>query len=306
MKISNNYSLPDTIVQAIKRPTYTKGDAHMSVTEIMSSPRIAQLKRRHWDALEEDASSMVWSLFGTAIHHILEHGKSPNHVIEQRLYAEVDGWRISGAIDLQEVEEDGIIISDYKTTGAWAAQNGKDDWEKQLNVYAYLVEVNKKVPVKKVQIVAIIRDWSSREASYKESYPKAPIVVLDIPLWSMEQRLEYIKERISKHSDAAFAHETDDELPSCTPSEMWERPAQYAVIKTGNIRAKAVYTCMEDAEAGRKELKDPDKYEIQARPGERVRCQSFCQVSKFCSQYRKYLDESVSDPPTGTTVPNNS
>jgi len=296
MRITNLHSLPDTIVQAIRRPTYTKGNAHMSVTEIMSSPRIVQLKRRYWDALEEDASSMVWSLFGTAIHHVLEHGKSPNHVIEQRLYAEIDGWRISGAIDLQEVEEDGIVISDYKTTGAWAAQNGKEDWEKQLNVYAYLVEVNKNVKVKKVQIVAIIRDWSAREATYKEGYPKAPIVVIDVPLWTMEQRLEYIKSRITKHSEATFAQETDEELPSCTPSEMWERPASYAVIKPGNIRAKAVYATMEDAEAGRKELKDASKYEIQARPGERVRCANYCQVSKFCSQYRRYLDESVASP----------
>jgi len=303
MQITNVYGLPETVMNAIHRPTYTKGDAHMSVTELMNSPRIAQLKRRHWDALEEDASSMVWSLFGSAIHHILEHGKSDNHIIEQRLFAEVDGWRISGAIDLQEINEDGsITISDYKTTGSWAATNGKDDWEKQLNVYAYLVEVNKKVPVKNLQIVAVIRDWSSREAAYKENYPKAPIVVIQIPLWPMEQRLAYIKSRISAHSDASFAHETDEELPDCTPSEMWEKQTSYAVIKTGNIRAKAVYSSMEEAEAGRKELKDSDKYEIQTRPGERTRCASFCQVSKFCSQYRKYLDGSISQADSATSV----
>jgi hypothetical protein len=300
MKITNVHNLPNTIVAALHRPEYTKGDAHMSVTELMSSPRIVQLKRRHWNELEEDASSMVWSLFGTAIHKVLEHGKSPNHVIEQRLYAEIDGWRISGAIDLQEVHEDGIVISDYKTTGAWAAQNGKEDWEKQLNVYAYLVEVNKKTPVKKVQIVAIIRDWSSRESTYKEGYPKAPIMVIDVPLWPMEQRLEYIRSRISKHSDASLSHELDEELPSCTPSEMWERPTSYAVIKTGNIRAKAVYVSLEDAEAGRKELKDPEKYEIQTRPGERVRCASFCQVSKYCNQYRSWLNESQPRPDSST------
>jgi hypothetical protein len=268
---------------------------------MMSSPRIVQLKRRHWNELEEDASSMVWSLFGTAIHNVLEHGKSDNHIIEQRLFAQVDGWTISGAIDLQEINEDGTItISDYKTTGAWAAQNGKEDWEKQLNVYAYLVESNKKIPVTKVQIVAIIRDWSAREAAYKDGYPKAPIVVLDIPLWPMEQRLEYIRSRITAHSDAAFAHETDEELPECTPSEMWEKPASYAVIKTGNVRAKAVYMTMEDAEAGRKELKDADKYEIQTRPGERTRCAGYCQVSQYCSQYRKWLNESQPDSSTGT------
>lgn len=301
MQITNIYNLPDSVVQAIKRPTYNKGNANVSATELLNSPRIVQLKRRHWDSLEEDASSMVWSLFGTAIHHVLEHGKSDNHIIEQRLFAEVDGWTISGAIDLQEVDENGnVTISDYKTTGSWAAMNGKDDWEKQLNIYAYLVEATKKVPVKKVQIVAIIRDWSAREASYKEGYPKAPIVVLDIPLWPMEQRLAFIRERISKHSDASFAHETDDELPECTPSEMWEKQSSYAVIKKGNVRAKAVYMTLADAEAGMKELKDADKYEIQTRPGERTRCANYCQVSKYCSQYRLYLDASKSEPDSST------
>ena len=284
MIITNKYGLPSSIMNALHRPTYSKGNANMSVTELMSSPRIVQLKRRHWNDLEEDASSMVWSLFGTAIHHVLEHGKGDNHIIEQRLFAE-DG---------------NVTISDYKTTGAWAAQNGKDDWEKQLNVYAYLVEATKKVPVKKLQIVAIIRDWSSREASYKEGYPKAPIVVIDIPLWTMEQRLNYIKDRITKHSDANFAHETDEELPECTSSEMWEKSTSYALIKKGNVRAKAVYMTIADAEKGKTELKDADKYEIQTRPGERTRCAGFCQVSRFCSQYQRYLDESVSQPDSST------
>jgi hypothetical protein len=296
MIITNKHGLPETVMNALHRPEYTKGDAHLSVTEAMSSPRIVQLKRRHWGELEEDASSMVWSLFGSAIHKVLEHGKGDNHIVEQRLYTVIDGWRISGAIDLQEVHEDGVVISDYKTTGAWAAQNGKDDWEKQLNVYAYLVERMKKMPVKKLQIVAIIRDWSSREAAYKEGYPKAPIIVIDVPLWPMDERLAYIKDRIKKHSDAMFEADTDGDLPECTPTEMWERQASYALIKKGGVRAKAVYASMEDASSGMKELKDPEKYEIVTRPGERVRCAGFCQVSRFCSQYKRYLDESVQKP----------
>jgi hypothetical protein len=291
MKITNNTGLPVSVLNAIKRPEYTKGKANMSVTELISSPRITQLKRRHWSELEEDASSMVWSLFGSAIHKVLEHGKADNHIIEQRLFAQVDGWTISGAIDLQEYYEDGIIVSDYKTTGSWAATNGKDDWERQLNIYAFLVEYNKKIPVTKLQIVAIVRDWSAREAAYKEDYPKAPIVVIPIPLWPMEQRIEFIRSRISAHSEAEFASDTGEELPECTPSEMWEKQASYAVIKEGNVRAKAVYSTMEDAEAGRKELKDPDKYVIQVRPGERTRCAGYCQISKFCTQYQRWLDQ---------------
>ena len=289
MRLTNNFGLPETIMNALHRPTYTKGGANMSVTELLGSPRIVQLKRRHWDDIEQDASEMVWSLFGTAIHHVLEHGKGDNHLIEQRLHAEVDGWHISGAIDLQEIEEDGIVISDYKTTSSFKVMSGSDDWEEQLNLYAFLVEFTKKIPVKKLQIVAIVRDWSAREAVYKEGYPKAPITVIDIPLWPYENRLQFIKDRIGLHSDAMFAEETDDELPPCTPKDMWERPTSYAVMKEGGKRASSVHPTKEEAEKAWSELKDYPKYQIIERKGERVRCANYCQVSKWCKQYQDFL-----------------
>ena len=142
--------MPQTIVNVLHRPTYSKGKSHISATELINSPRIVQLKRLHWDSLEQDASEMVWSLFGSAVHNVLEHGRDVHHVVEQRLHAECAGWSISGAIDLQEVEEDGIIISDYKVTSAYSVMNEKEDWHKQLNIYAWLVETVKKQNVKKL------------------------------------------------------------------------------------------------------------------------------------------------------------
>ena len=40
MKLTNKFNLPQTFVNVIKRPTYSKGKAHISATEIISSPRI--------------------------------------------------------------------------------------------------------------------------------------------------------------------------------------------------------------------------------------------------------------------------
>ena len=140
MILTNKFNLPQTFVNVIKRPTYSKGKSHISATELINSPKIVALKREHWEELEQDASEMVWALFGSAVHGILEHGKGDNHIVEERLHIEVDGWKLSGAIDLQEVEEDGIVIKDYKVTGAWAVMNEKQDWHDQLNIYAWLVE----------------------------------------------------------------------------------------------------------------------------------------------------------------------
>lgn len=288
MKITNHHLLPTSVLNALHRPTYSKGDAHISCTELLNSPRIVQLKRKHWEDIEQDASEMVWQLFGSAIHHILEHGKGDNHIIEERLFAEFSGWVLSGAIDLQTVTPDGIEISDYKTTSAWAVMNEKADWTHQLNVYAHLVETVKKIPVTKLSIVAIIRDWSAREAQ-KEGYPQAPIVTIPIKLWSPEEREAFIQSRLTAHSSAMFEADTEGTLPECSSEEMWEKPSTWAIKKEGGVRAKSVHSTKEEAEVNLTK-----GYFIEHRPGERTRCKSFCQVSKFCSQHQTYLKENQS------------
>ena len=296
MKFTNKFNLPQTFVNVIHRPTYSKGKAHISATEIINSPRIVQLKKKHWDDIEQDASEMVWSLFGSAVHNILEHGKDKHHIVEERLNIEFEGWKISGAIDLQELEPNGTMtISDYKVTGAWAVMNEKDDWHRQLNIYGWLVEKVKKVPVGKLQIIAIIRDWSARDAASKEGYPQSPVATIDIPLWSFEEREAFITKRIYDHGTALFEMETDGEMPDCTPEEMWEKKTSYALKKDGNVRAKSVHETLEDAEKAlaksEETAKKNEKFVIEVRQGERTRCRSYCQVSPFCTQYQNYLKE---------------
>ena len=290
MKLTNKFDLPDTFVRILARSNYTKGKAHLSVTELINSPRITQLRKVHYEQLEEDVADKIWAIFGTAIHAVLEHGKGDNQIVEQRLHANIDGYDISGPIDLQEVQPDGIAISDYKTTGAWAVMNEKKDWEEQLNIYAWLVEKVKKTPVTSLTIVAIIRDWSRRDAQVKEGYPEAPVKSLAIPLWDYETREAFVKERVKLHSDALFALETGDDLPVCTPSEMWEKPTYWAVLKVGGKRATAICNTEEEADAKIQEL--GKGYEIQVRPGERTRCANFCAVRDFCQQWKDYQGES--------------
>ena len=296
MKFTNKFNLPQTFVNVIHRPTYSKGKAHISATEIINSPRIVQLKKKYWDEIEQDASEMVWSLFGSAVHNILEHGKGDNHVVEERLHLEFEGWRISGAIDLQEVDPNGTItISDYKVTGAWAVMNEKDDWHRQLNIYAWMVEKVKKVPVGKLQIIAIIRDWSARDATTKDCYPQSPVATIDIPLWTFEEREQFMTKRIYEHGTALFEMETDGDLPDCTAEEMWEKKTSYALKKDGNVRAKSVHETQEAAEEALVKAlgtaKKNEGFSIEIRQGERTRCKGYCQVASFCNQYQNYLKE---------------
>ena len=283
MKITNKCNLPEPIVNALNKPTYTKGGAHMSATELLSPPRMIQLRIANADAIEMDAADMVWALFGTAIHGVLEHGQGDDHIVEQRLNTVIDGWEISGAIDLQTVKESSIGISDYKTTGVWAVMNEKKDWELQLNIYAWLVERVKKSPVDSLEIVAIIRDWKRWESEVKKDYPDAPIKVIPITLWPYEEREKFVQQRIHVHADAMFSAQTGGDLPLCTPEEMWEKPTVWAVKKPGAARAKSLHYTEADAiKAAGEDL------EIELRPGERTRCANYCNVRDFCDQWKAF------------------
>lgn len=288
MILTNKHNIPETFVNVVKRPTYSKGRANLSVTQLINSPKIVALTAKFEDRIEQDVSDMVWSIFGSAVHKVLEHGKEKDHVIEERLFAELDGWRISGAIDLQILRQEGIAIKDYKTTSAWAVLNEKIEWEQQLNIYAWLVEKTKNVPVTDLAIVAIIRDWSRREAATREGYPEAPIKEIPIKCWTHEEREQFILHRIAQHSACEFAMETGADLPECSAEDMWERPTVYAVKKKGGVRAKSLHETEQHARlALEKAGKD---HEIEVREGERVRCSNFCPVNNYCAQYRAYQE----------------
>jgi hypothetical protein len=291
MKLTNKHNIPQTFVNVLERTTYSRGRAHISATQLINSPKIVALTQKFQDQLEQDVSDMVWSLFGSAVHGVLEHGADTNHLIEERINTEVDGWTISGAIDLQILNEDGTIsIRDYKVTSAWTAMNNKKEWEQQLNIYAWLVESVKQKEVKDVGVVAIIRDWSRRDAARNPDYPQAPVKEIPISLWSLEDRDLFIRERIADHSDCMFAMDTDSDLPDCTPEQMWEKPTTWALKKTGNVRAKSIYETEDAAQAALEEA--GKEYEIEIRPGERTRCATFCSVSSYCDQWHKYQEKS--------------
>ena len=289
MKFTNKFNIPQTFVNVLDRPTYSKGKANISATQLINSPKIVALTRKYEDEIEQDVADMVWSIFGSAVHNILEHGKDDNHIVEQRFHAEVDGWHISGAVDLQVTSDNGVSIKDYKTTTAWSVMNNKIEWEYQLNIYAWLVERIKKVPVTDVGIVAIVRDFRAKDAESKEGYPEAPIKEIPITLWTMQEREEFIKARIALHSACEFALETDGDLPDCTPEEMWEKQPVWAIRKIGGKRAHSLYDSEEEANTALAGL--GNAYEIELRKGERSRCIGYCPVNTWCKQYQDYLKE---------------
>jgi hypothetical protein len=246
--------------------------------------------------MEQDVADMLWMLLGTALHVVAERSEVAGHTNEERLMIGIDDVILSGAIDLQKNDKDGTVITDYKFTSAWALMNDKPEWEQQQNIYKYLVERVKKQPVKKLEICALIRDWSRRDAMNKPSYPQAPIQIINIPIWTHDRVEHFIKERINLHRDAKVNIDWDEELPLCTEEERWVRETKYAVKKDGRKTAVRVFDTEEEAQALLAEMPVKDKGFIETRKGEAVRCTgNFCGVNQWCTQYQASLKEEVVD-----------
>lgn len=285
MRITNRLNLPDAIVRAVAADDYTRGKAHISVTGLISPPRMSALRELHEDELVEDAADRIWSLFGKVAHGILEvAGDDAKSLVEERLYAEERGWVVSGAFDrlaLLADSDDTWLLQDYKTCSVWSVILGeKPEWERQANLYALLLRRHS-FPVAKAQIVAILRDWKKREAEQKPDYPQAPVVVLDIPLWPAAQQDAFLAERVRLHQQAREG----GELPLCTAEERWERPTKWAFLKEGAKRATRLCDSQEEAEA----LLKPG-YIVQRRDGESLRCKSYCSALPFCGQGAGLVD----------------
>lgn len=284
--LTNKYGLPETLVNLAKRDTYTRGDARISVTELIGSPRIRIMKRRHHDQIVTDVSDMVWSLIGRALHYVVEQGAGSAHITEERLFWSVNDWKISGGVDLQVVLSDGSVeVSDWKMTSAYAVMNGKDDWEKQTNSYAFLIEKAKGVTVTSLNIIAVVRDWSRHEAARNPNYPQAPVVVLPQRLWSSEERDAYITKRVMLHQDAERRVEWQEDPPECSDEDRWFRPGKISIVKDGRVRALKLFEA-DDMEAA-KAYADENKARVEVRPGQNVRCETFCPVSQWCEQWAK-------------------
>ncbi len=289
MQYTNKHGLPRTLVNLTERDTYSKGQARISVTTLIGSPRVSILRQRHDEEIVTDVADQLWSLVGRALHHVAEAGADEQHLSEERLYATVSGWVLSGGIDLQMISGDTAEILDYKFTSAWAVMHAaeKGDWERQLNLYAWLVTSVKGIKVTGLKICALVRDWNRREAALKPHYPQAPAQVVPIRLWSFEEQQAYVEERVRLHQEAAASAAIGEDLPPCTEEERWVRDDKWAVKKKGAKRAVRIFDNEEDAVAFRGDVID---MEIEHRPGEPIRCTgNYCNVNQYCEQYQEYL-----------------
>lgn len=291
MKITNRLALPLPIVQAVTNDGYVSGRSgdvpHIGVTRLLSPPRLVALEEQHADELEEDAADRIWALIGQAVHVILERAES-SAITEERVSRMVEGWEVAGRIDHLALLPDGVL-TDWKVSSVWSAKDlrdgGKKEWRDQVRLYAHLLRP--RYDVRRAQIVTILRDWSLNGARrFGNSYPAHQVVVVDIPLWPADEAERFLVERVRLHQAARH------DLPRCSRDERWQRPEQWALMKRGRKAAVRLY---DDAESAARAANRVDGVYVQYRPGEPVRCLSYCPVSKWCTQFAESRAAEVGD-----------
>lgn len=270
--VTNIHGLPQSLVAAVTNDPYTNGGADISTTTLIDAPQIRVLKKKHSDKLTVDVSERIWALLGQGVHTVLERAalRDEGMVAEQRLFATIAGWTLSGQFDVMALETG--VLSDYKVTTVYKLQD-IDKWTQQLNILRWLAAQND-TPVRELEIVAILRDWKKGEAEKKADYPQVPIVRVPIPVWSLGETEEFILDRITLHQYADKGGTVH-----CTDEERWYSGDTWAIIKPEGKRALKVL----ETEPAPSEV--PEGYVVQQRHGEYRRCQSYCEVRDYCAQW---------------------
>lgn len=292
-------SLSKPLIDALKvHAGHYQSFGDYSVTGLIDPPRKVALQKRHKDKLDPPPESQIASFVGTGVHEYFEKCLKAYKIMDHRYELErgisekIADRLISGTFDILY---DNTHIYDIKTCKVWKLifDPNMTEWTQQQNMYAYLLHL-RGIDVKSINIIAVYMDWLEGNAVRdRKSYPQQNVCEYKLNLWPWEETEIFLNERLALHK--ACESVPDEELPECTRSERWERheggvPIKYAVLK--NKLAKRATRVFNDGTEAIKCFKSNKKLDssslIEIRYARRKRCEKYCSVNMFCSDYIEY------------------
>lgn len=280
--------------------TYSNMGADYSVTDLIKPTKVTLLTQRHKHELPEDsnATTQVQSIIGTGTHRQLDYltrryaarnGGLIELRTEIRLWDKFLGRKVTGQFDGWLSMNGEALMYDYKVCKTWKLIFADyEDWERQLNLYTYMGAL---VGMETTQagIIAVLKDWQQGKI-YEKDYPKENYIGVPIPLWTFEEQERFLFERLQTLIDNEPL--LDEELPDCTPKEMWETEEKFAIMEPKKSKATRLCSSEEDVERYLKWRKDHGKeipkYKIEHRPATRKRCAEYCNLKQWCPQWQAY------------------
>jgi hypothetical protein len=281
MKITNHLNLPAGLVKATSTEKHNAALC-LSATTLIQGTKHIILTDRHWDELEDDVSDRIWAIWGQAVHSLLEH-EGETDFTEQEISYQVGGITVTGRIDNYDMATG--TVCDYKTASVNKVKfNDFSEWYTQGMIYAWLLARNN-FPVSKCRFIALLKDHSKTDAMRDLRYPAKPVHVYEFNV--TPDRLfktgQFIRERVREYE--AYQKLADDEIPPCTPEQRWDRPTVFAVKKESRKTAVRLFDGQAEAETKAAEL--GAGHFVEARPGESVKCRSYCLCCMFCNFYHQ-------------------
>lgn len=284
MIITNKLNLPEPLVDMAQRD-YIFEPNEYRVTSLLKGIRETILERRHFNEIEQDVSDMIWLLFGTAVHNVLEsHQEGEHEFKEERIKIPIGDYILSGQFDLYNAKTK--TITDYKTCSIWKVIFGDyQDWRKQLLIYAYMLQ-HIGFPVEKAEVIALMKDHSKTQAKRKADYPKEPVKKIAFTFTDNDfsEIHDWLHQKFYKIHQAEQL--PDDKLPLCTQEERFNDGDKFAVMKKGRKTALRVLDSRDEAEEWMG-LKGGDYIEV--RKGEDKKCMDYCSAAHFCNYYKEVV-----------------
>ena len=238
-------------------------DGKPHVTQLLNGTMMEYL--RITNDYYRSPQSMDFALLGSTHHKLLEDDRVREDM-KRMSEVHLSNDLIQGTVDLIELEDDGFVMTDYKTWGSYRVKRAKglvkrgtrgDTWftidpeqidlrdaELQLNMYRIMAEEKYGIKISRLQVQVTVRDGSTRIA---KSYGVMENMYL-LPI----QRLtdSFINGFIEQKSKALLdSVNTGIYPPICSPEERWHD------LKSGKDR----------------------------------RCERYCEVAKFCPHGQQVL-----------------
>lgn len=209
------------------------------------------------------------------------------YVYEQTLRLDFGRMVLYGTFDLYD-KVTGILY-DYKFCSVYnyTYPEARKKWERQTNTYSYMLEQNG-YKVNGIKVIAFFRDWSEfGMVQNPHNYPPSQVMEINIPLYSMEDRLDYIQKRLQIHYNAE-----QGDIIDCTGEDRWSQADVYKIKTPKSKKAIRVFETKAEAVGWIQENRHKYNEELYTDfvPGESKRCAKYCAVAKFCPQYKLELE----------------
>jgi len=169
-----------------------------SVTNLLRGTREAYLI--YTRQLVPPPEELVFPWLGSLIHKAiaeLEKDRFPQMLFEEKLKEE----GITGIFDLYDPDQQ--VLYDYKIVGSYKVRDSmclkdKTEWALQMNFYRYMLE-QAGFKVKKLRVVAIVRDYGTYLANKRVSSPVKEVPIPMLPLDLVKQFFLHQKRRLEHY-----------------------------------------------------------------------------------------------------------